>query len=75
MGDMERAPYEPQPYDSGGEAKDETVECPNCHKMDAPDARFCDQCGFKLEGAEGVKVHANARSAIDLLDRRLQNRP
>jgi hypothetical protein len=30
---------------------DETVQCPACHKYDAPDARFCDQCGTELPSA------------------------
>lgn len=35
----------PEPYRRGS---DETVQCPNCGKYDAPDARYCDQCGHKL---------------------------
>lgn len=35
----------PEPYHRGS---DETVECPSCHKYNAPDARFCDQCGKRL---------------------------
>jgi hypothetical protein len=27
---------------------DETAECPSCHKYNAPDAKFCDQCGARL---------------------------
>lgn len=49
--------YEPAPYDSNGEGKGEPVTCPNCGKGDARDAKFCDQCGFKLVGAKGVKVN------------------
>lgn len=48
--------YKPKPYDGNGEAADENVICPNCGKGDADDARYCDQCGFKLVGADGVKV-------------------
>jgi hypothetical protein len=35
----------PQPYTRH---PDETVQCPVCHRWDAPDARFCDQCGNSL---------------------------
>ena len=34
------APYKHEPG--------ETVECPECHKYNSPDAKFCDQCGAKL---------------------------
>jgi ATP-dependent protease ClpP protease subunit len=44
-------PFEPEPYERGD---DETVECPVCGKYDAPDARFCDQCGTKLVGRDDV---------------------
>lgn len=44
-------PFEPEPYKRGD---DETVECPVCGKYDAPDARFCDQCGTKLVGRDDV---------------------
>jgi hypothetical protein len=47
------AGYEPEPYQPDA---DETVECPNCQKMNSPDARFCDQCGFKLEGSPDVNA-------------------
>lgn len=49
--------YAPKPYDANGEGKGEPVTCPNCGKGDALDAKFCDQCGFKLAGAKGVKVN------------------
>lgn len=29
---------------------DETLQCPSCKKYNAPDARYCDQCGSKLPG-------------------------
>lgn len=45
--------YEPAPY---REDPDETVICPACEKHDDVDAVFCDQCGFQLKGADGVKV-------------------
>jgi hypothetical protein len=48
--------YKPQPYDSTGEGAVEPVTCPNCGKGDAADAKYCDQCGFKLAGADGVSV-------------------
>lgn len=35
----------PQPYTRH---PDETVQCPICHRWDAPDAKFCDQCGNSL---------------------------
>lgn len=46
--------YQPAPYAA---EPDETVVCPNCGLLDAPDAQFCDQCGFKLAGAAGVVVN------------------
>lgn len=49
--------YQPKPYDANGEGKGEPVTCPNCGKGDAADAKFCDQCGFHLVGAKGVKVN------------------
>jgi len=51
--------YQPQPYDADGEGAGESVTCPKCGKGDAPDAKFCDQCGFKLAGADGVQVKTN----------------
>ena len=38
------APYKKEPG--------ETVECPECHKYNSPDAKFCDQCGAKLPAAK-----------------------
>lgn len=38
----------PVPYHADA---DETVECPSCHKMNSPDAKYCDQCGAKLPDA------------------------
>lgn len=49
--------YQPKPYDANGEGRGEPVTCPNCGKGDAIDAKFCDQCGFHLAGAKGVKVN------------------
>jgi hypothetical protein len=48
--------YVPAPYDAAGEGSGEPVTCPNCGKGDALDAKYCDQCGFELEGADGVIV-------------------
>lgn len=45
--------YEPEPYH---EDPDETVICPSCQKHNDTDASYCDQCGFELKGADGVKV-------------------
>ena len=45
--------YKPVPYKAD---PDETVECPKCHRMNDRDAHFCDQCGFKLDGATDVEV-------------------
>jgi zinc-ribbon domain len=28
----------------------ETVRCPHCGAMNSPDAKYCDQCGYKLPG-------------------------
>ena len=47
--------YSPEPYDSTNESGPH-VTCPECGKLDATDAKYCDQCGFKLEGADGVQV-------------------
>jgi len=41
------AHYSPQPYKA---EPGETVQCKACGKMNAPDARFCDQCGAPLTG-------------------------
>lgn len=49
----ESAGYQPAPYHQD---PDEDVQCPRCHKMNDTDARYCDQCGFHLQGAEGVTV-------------------
>ena len=46
-------PFEPEPYHRD---PDETVECPVCHLFNDLDARFCDQCGAKLEGRDDVRV-------------------
>lgn len=53
MQTVDLAGYEPQPYHAD---PDETVVCPKCHKRNDNDARYCDQCGFHLEGAPGVVV-------------------
>ncbi|MDH6116901.1 ATP-dependent Clp endopeptidase proteolytic subunit ClpP [Kitasatospora sp. GAS204A] len=49
-------PFEPAPYRQGN---DENVQCPTCDKYNAPDARFCDQCGAKLVGRDDVSEAAN----------------
>lgn len=54
--------YQPKPYDANGEGAGEPVTCPKCGKGDAADAKFCDQCGFKLAGADGVKVKVNKKA-------------
>lgn len=51
--DPNSKPYVPEPYNA---EPDENVHCPKCHKQNDDDARYCDQCGFKLEGAKGVVV-------------------
>jgi hypothetical protein len=52
--DLDKADaYKPAPYKAD---TDETVECPKCHRMNDRDAHFCDQCGFKLDGATDVEV-------------------
>ena len=53
-------PYEPQPYHRD---PDENVECPVCHLFDDTDAKFCDQCGGKLEGRDDVRVIPAAAAA------------
>lgn len=53
----EPEPYQPEPYDPQA---DETVQCPNCEKMNDLDARFCDQCGIGLVGRPDVKVDGPA---------------
>lgn len=45
--------YEPKPYHGD---PDETVICPKCRKHNDDDANYCDQCGYKLAGADGVKI-------------------
>lgn len=50
--------YQPKPYDADGEGAGEPVTCPHCGLGDAEDAKFCDQCGFELQGADGVQVAA-----------------
>lgn len=45
--------YEPEPYHADA---DENVTCPDCGKQNDDDASYCDQCGFKLAGADGVEV-------------------
>jgi hypothetical protein len=47
-------PYAPADYEA---TPDETVECPECQKMNDDDSIYCGQCGFKLEGATGVVVN------------------
>jgi hypothetical protein len=42
------AGYQPQPYQAEPE---DTVMCPNCRLYNDPDAKYCDQCGFDLQGA------------------------
>jgi Zn finger protein HypA/HybF involved in hydrogenase expression len=47
------AGYKPTPYKKD---PDETVQCPKCDRFNDTDAHFCDQCGFKLDGATDVEV-------------------
>lgn len=42
----------------------EDVQCPNCHKYNMDDAKFCDQCGHKLP--ESAFEHANGGPAVAL---------
>ena len=60
--------YEPEPY---RQEADETVECPECECMNEPDARYCDQCGTKLEGRDDVEAEPaddpSAAAAAELL--------
>lgn len=51
------AGYQPEPYHPD---EDETVLCPNCEKRNDTDARYCDQCGYKLIGATDVKTVTGA---------------
>ncbi len=54
--DIEKGePYKPVPYKRDA---DETVQCPKCERFNDRDAHFCDQCGFKLDGATDVEVKA-----------------
>lgn len=76
----------PMPYHKDA---DETVECPNCHKYNAPDARYCDQCGAKLpasaylandggealEFARPVSAQGRMRQALGLADGSAPARP
>lgn len=59
-------PYKPEPYAA---ETDENVHCPKCHKNNDDDARYCDQCGFKLEGAKGVVVGPEVADADDPNDK------
>lgn len=45
--------YKPAPYKAD---PDETVKCPKCGRMNDRDAHYCDQCGFKLDGAPDVET-------------------
>jgi len=56
----DRDGYQPKPYQADD---DETVTCPSCDKMNSPDARYCDQCGFKLVGADDVEVKSETLDA------------
>lgn len=47
----------PEPYHRGA---DETVKCPSCGKYDAPDAKFCDQCGSELPASAFKGAFAGA---------------
>lgn len=53
------ADYKPKPYHSDGT---DAVDCPRCHKGNAPDARYCDQCGDHMVGqkvqADGKEIAA-----------------
>ncbi len=51
--------YDPKPYHAD---PDETVICPNCGKHNDVDAAYCDQCGFKLKGADNVQQVGQAAS-------------
>lgn len=65
--------YEPKPYERD---PDETVQCPECGKFDAPDAKFCDQCGTKLAGRDDVKVEdtpSGSKSATVYVAKALSN--
>lgn len=60
-----RAAYEPEPYHQDA---DETVECPECGRMNDDDAEFCDQCGVKLAGrADVTSADDDGDSAEDLM--------
>lgn len=60
--DLEKADaYKPVPYKAD---PDETVECPKCHRMNDRDAHFCDQCGFKLDGATDVEVKSTEADTV-----------
>jgi hypothetical protein len=51
-----RQGYTSKPYKKD---PDETIKCPECGRMDSPDANFCDQCGVKLVGRTDV-LHPTA---------------
>lgn len=53
-------PFEPKAYER---QPDENVICPKCGKANEADAKFCDQCGFELQGAKGVVVDVPAKDA------------
>lgn len=55
--------YAPEPYDPKA---DETVQCPDCQKMNDPDCRFCDQCGASLVGRSDVKTDGPVEDVDDV---------
>ena len=54
-------PAPPQKPDVSAEIKDQ--ECPNCGKLNAHSALFCDQCGASLSGNPAAHQNQNANPA------------
>lgn len=55
------APAAPKTPDTSAEIKDQ--ECPNCGKLNAHSALFCDQCGASLSGHPAEHQNQNANPA------------
>ena len=66
--------YKPVPYKHD---PDETVQCPKCGRMNDTDAHYCDQCGFKLDGATDVEVKSTEGEVVkaDMTSKEINDLP
>lgn len=55
-------PYAPAPYDPWD--MDDSVVCPACERLNAPDATWCDQCGTALPGGPAESYQAEADETV-----------